>query len=250
MEDSHMRRSLILPAAAVLTLVAAPTAAQESSPVASDGASSTAMVRVLHASPDAPAVDIYLDGARVGDPLADLAFGTISPYVEVPSGTHALKVSATADPTVCPIDVPELTLEPGSRSTVAATDLLAAIKAQVVTDGGAPDPTQALVRFVHLSADAPAVDVLTQEGDTVAAGLAYPNATDYLALAPGSYDLKVCAAADHTVCPIDPPAVDLSAGQVVSVFAIGSLAGGTITALVAPDADVPANMSPAPSPGI
>ena len=64
------------------------------------------MVRVLHASPDAPEVDIYLDGAAVGDPLAGLAFGAISPYVAVPAGPHAIKVCATADATVCPIDVP------------------------------------------------------------------------------------------------------------------------------------------------
>ena len=76
--------------------------------------------------------------------------------------------------------------------------------------------------------------------------LAYPNATEYLALPPGSYDLKVCATADTTVCPIDPPALDLAAGTVSSVFAIGSLEGGTITAIVASDAAAPAS-SPAAS---
>jgi hypothetical protein len=245
-----MRRSLILSTGALMALVAAPVAAQDASPMSSPAAAGTAMVRVLHASPDAPPVDIYLDGAKVGDPLAGLAFGTISPYVEVPSGPHAVKVCATADETVCPIDVPELTLDPDGRYTVAATNVLASIEAKVIADRGTADPTQALVRFVHLSADTPAVDVLTQDDATVAAGLEYPNATDYLPLAPGSYDLKVCAAADHTVCPIDPPAVDLTAGQVLSVFAIGSLTDGTITALIASDADATAMESPAASPGM
>ena len=241
-----MRRSITLFGASILALVAMPAAAQDASPAMSPG-TGTAMVRVLHASPDAPEVDIYLDGAAVGDPLAALAFGEISPYVPVPAGPHAIKVCATADATVCPIDVPELTVEDGMSYTIAATNALASIEAQVLVDTTTPDPANALVRVVHFSADAPAVDVLTQDGaSTVVSALAYPNATEYLALPAGSYDLKVCANADTTVCPIDPPALDLAAGTVSSVFAIGSLEGGTITAIVAADAAAPAS-SPAAS---
>jgi hypothetical protein len=244
-----MRRSLSIVTVGLLALSASPVVAQEASPDASmPAASGSAMVRVLHASPDAPEVDIYLDGAAVGAPLAALPFGTITPYVEVPAGPHAIKVCATADATVCPIDVPELTLEAGQQYTIAATNALAAIEAQVLTDTGAPAMDQALVRFVHFAADAPAVDVLTQDGaTTVAAGLAYPNATDYLPLPAGTYDLKVCAAADHAVCPIDPAPVDIVAGQVYSVFAIGSLTDGSITGVVAVDTAATPMGSTAPS---
>ena len=58
---------------------------------------------------------------------------------------------------------------------------------------------------------------------TIVDALAFPNATDYLALDAGSYDLKVCADADNSVCPLDPGALDLAAGTTYSVFAIGSL---------------------------
>ena len=57
-------------------------------------ASDHAMVRVLHASPDAPAVDVYLDDAKV-DALTNVPFGTISGYLEIPSGDHNIKVYAT-----------------------------------------------------------------------------------------------------------------------------------------------------------
>ena len=100
---------------------------------AADG---TAMVRVLHASPDAPEVDVYLDGVAVGDPLAGLSFGSLSQYVEVPAGPHAIKVCATADPAVCPIDVPEVSVEDGQQYTVAATNVLDSIEAQVLVDTG------------------------------------------------------------------------------------------------------------------
>jgi hypothetical protein len=241
-----MRRSTFLLTISLVALTATPAAAQDDSPVPSTQAG-TAMVRVLHASPDAPEVDIYLDGAPVGDPLAALAFGEISPYVAVPAGAHAVKVCATGDATVCPIDLPEVTVEADTSYTIAATNALADIEPQVLVDTTITDPASALVRVIHFSADAPAVDVLTQDGaTTVASALAYPGATEYLSLEPGSYDLKVCATDDTTLCPIDPAALDLAAGTVSSVFAIGSLADGTITALVAADAATPAG-SPDPS---
>jgi hypothetical protein len=241
-----MRRSIVPIAAALLAVTTVPALAQDASTEpAVDG---SAWVRVLHASPDAPAVDVYLDGAAVGAPLAGLEFGAISPYVEVPAGPHAIKVCASADATVCPIDVPELSVEADGRYTISATNDLADIEVQVLADAGVGDPAKAWVRFVHYSADAPSVDVLTQDGSaTIAAGLTYPNATEYLPLDPGSYDLKVCASEDHTVCPIDPGAVDVAAGQVYSVFAIGSLGGGTITAVVAVDTAETAAGSPAAS---
>jgi hypothetical protein len=243
-----MSRSTLLLAASLVLLAATPAAAQEESPAPS-AASESAMVRVLHASPDAPDVDVYLDGAPVGDPLAALAFGTLSPYVPVPAGTHAVAVCATADPTVCPIEVPELTVEAGMSYTVAATNALDTIETQVLSDTQTADPATAMVRVVHFAADAPSVDVLTQDGaTTVVSALAYPASTEYLGLEPGTYDLKVCATEDETVCPIDPAALDLAAGTAYSVFAIGSLAAGSITAVVAVDASAPA-MSPVTSPG-
>lgn len=214
-------------AAAVLAAaVAVPVAASEHE----------AHVRVLHGSPDAPAVDVYVDDEKVGA-LSGLEFGDLSDYVAVPGGTYAIKVCAAADETVCPIDVPEVTVADGTKYTIAATNLLDAIEAQVIEDDPAPTADATQVRVVHFSADAPAVDVLTQDGaTTVVENATYPNATDYLTLDAGSYDLKVCANADSSVCPLDPGPLDLAAGRSYSVFAVGSLEGDTLTAVVGVDA--------------
>ena len=220
------RAAALVAAAALLATVAGPAAAAD-----------TAMVRVLHASPDAPAVDVFVDGNKVGAPLANLKFGDLSAYVSVPAGAHDIKVCATADNTVCPIVANGVNLAAGTHYTIAATNVLASITPQIITDAPSPVADKAQVRVVHLSADTPAVDVLTQAGAPIGvSNLAYPNATGYLTLAPGSYDLKVCAHADNTVCPLDPPALDLQAGRSYSVFAIGSLSGESLTAKVAVDA--------------
>ena len=222
------RAAAMIAALAALTALAIPASAAD-----------TAMVRVLHGSPDAPAVDVYVDGSKVGDPLAGLEFGDISTYVELPAGTYDLKVCATADDTVCPIEANDVEVAAGVKYTIAATNELAAIAAQIITDEPAPPADKTQVRVVHFSADTPAVDVLTQDGSaTVVDALAYPDATDYLTLDPGAYDLKVCADADNSVCPLDPGSLDLDAGTAYSVFAIGSLTAepSTLTAVVAVDA--------------
>jgi hypothetical protein len=219
-------------------LVAAGALALTATVPASASAAGDAMVRVLHGSPDAPSVDVFVDDAKV-DALSGAEFGDLTAYVAVPGGTYSIKVCATADATVCPIGPVDLTFEAGKRYTVAASDLLAQIKANVFTDGK-PTEGKASVRVVHLSADTPAVDVLTQDGSAkIVENLAYPDATGYLKLAPGSYDLKVCATADSSVCPLDPGALDLAGGVAYSVFAIGALQPGdgaaALTAVVGVD---------------
>lgn len=232
-KEEHMQKTTrrsrlaaLLVAGGALVALAAPAAAADE-----------AKVRVLHGSPDAPAVDVYVDGAKVGAPLAGLEFGDLSEYVALPGGTYDLKVCATADATVCPIVADGVALDAGTMYTIAATNVLASIEAQVITDDAAPVMGKAEVRVVHFSADTPVIDVLTQDGATaVVDALAYPDATGYLALDPGSYDLKVCADADNSVCPLDPGALDLAGGTSYSVFAIGSLEGQTLTAVVSVDA--------------
>jgi len=182
-------------------------------------AAGKAWVRVLHGSPDAPAVDVKANNANI---LTNVPFGVISDYLPVDAGTYNIKVCAAGTDT-CVINA-DLAFAAGKKYTVAATNLLASIQAQVLEDTAAPNAQQAQVRVVHFSADTPAVDVLTQDGSAkVVENLAYPNATGYLALAAGTYDLKVCANADNTVCPLDPGPLNLSAGTAYSVFAVGSL---------------------------
>jgi hypothetical protein len=204
-------------------------------------AAGKAWVRVLHGSPDAPAVDVKANDANI---LTNVPFGVISDYLPVDAGTYNIKVCA-AGTTTCVIDA-DLTFAVGKKYTVAATNLVASIEAQVLEDTATANAQQAQVRVIHFSADTPAVDVLTQDGATVVVdNLAYPKATGYLALAAGSYDLKVCANADNTVCPLDPGALDLAAGKAYSVFAVGSLEATLATP--APEATPAPDTTPPPT---
>ena len=221
--------------AALVALTSLGVAAQSTSPGTSAAPSAdTAKVRVLHASPDAPAVDVYADGAPI---LTDVAFGTISDYLVVPAGEHRIQVFATgADPVAdtAVIDA-KLTFAAGTMTTVAATEKLASIKAQVIADAPAPVADKAQIRVVHLSADAPAVDVAPDGAAPIVSALAYPNASAYLTVPAAAYDLEVRPAGTMDVAlQLDP--ITLDAGSSYSVFAIGSAADGTLTVVSKVDA--------------
>ena len=237
MNRRFARLASLTAAGALVLSIAGPVAAAEklTAVVASDAGTPTAgaaWVRVLHGSPDAPSVDVYVGAdlatAAKVDALSGLTFGDITAYTPVPAGTYGIKVCATADATVCPIEVASLAIAADTKYTITASDKLASIDANVFVDAPDPAGTQAQVRVVHLSADTPAVDVLTQDGTSIGIdGLTYPNATAYASFPGGSYDLKVCAseptAPTGTLCPIDPAALTLVDGEAYSVFAIGSL---------------------------
>lgn len=191
-------------------------------------AAGQAWVRVLHGSPDAPEVDVYvgadLASAAKVDALSGLSFAEHSDYVPVPAGTYAVKVCATADATICPIEVAALAVADGKKYTVVASNALADIEANVLEDGTAAVGGKGQVRVAHFSADTPAVDVLTQDKATaVVDGAPYKANSGYLPLDPGSYDLIICADADNTICPLDPGPIAVTADTEVTVYAIGSL---------------------------
>ncbi len=226
-------------------------------------AADPAKVRVLHASPDAPAVDVYLDDAKV-DALTAVPFGVISDYLDVPAGDHNVKVYATGT-TSDPVIDADVSVDAGAAYTIAATDAVATIAAQVIQDQPDPDCDTARVRVVHFSADAPAVDVAaagSAPADAVVKALAYPDATDYLDLPAGSYDLEVRLAGTTTVA-LALPDVTVEDCTAYSVFAIGSAASppvgeqalqavvavdGTAEPAASPTEAAPTDAAPTPPP--
>ena len=166
---------------ALLAGMAAPAAAQDE-----------AYVRVVHASPDAPNVDVWVDGEIV---LTDVPFTAVSEYLSLPAGTYNVQVTATG--ATDPVIDADLSLEAGTSYTVAATGLLADIAPVVLTDDRAPASGQAKLRVFHASPSAPAsVDVAVTDGPVLVEGLAFPEATGYLTVDAGTYPLEIRAAGE------------------------------------------------------
>jgi hypothetical protein len=193
------------------------------------GSEGDACINVIHASPDAPAVDVYLDGTQA---LTGLAFGNASGWVAVPAGDHQVQVTATGAAIDTAVIDAMVTLEAGAAYEVAATGLLAAITPAInQVDLSTLADGSARVRVIHASPDAPAVDVAVTGGDVLVPNLAFPAASPYLEVPAGSYDLEVRPAGTMDVA-LPLPGVQLDNGIVYSVYAIGQLADNTLTVLV------------------
>jgi hypothetical protein len=180
-----------------------------------------ARVRVVHASPDAPAVDVWVDGSIV---FEGVGFEEITDFAEVPAGTYNVQVvpSGATSPVVIEADLP---LMAATDYTVVATDLLANITPIILTaDGSTPTEGNAWVRFLHASPDAPAVDIAVADGGPVLfSNVAFQQFSEYLPVPAGNYDLEARVAGTMTVA-LSLPGVAVEDGGVYTAYATGLLA--------------------------
>ena len=184
--------------------------------------STTSYVRILHAVPDAPEVDIYANDNLVMD---DLSFGEYTDYFMVPVGTYQIAVYP-AGTKETPVAFNELTVEEDAIVTIAAVGNLSNVELLMVTDVDTEiDPKKAMVRFLHLSPNAPAVDITLPDGTVVFNNVSYREITTYTDVEPMTYTLQVRVAGTPTVV-LTVPDLSLEEGEVYTIYAIG-LAGDT-----------------------
>ncbi|QCR23495.1 DUF4397 domain-containing protein [Pontibacter sp. SGAir0037] len=178
-----------------------------------------AQVMAVHASPDAPGVDLLVDDVKVNS--SALVYPNNTNYLEVPEGTRNIKVNAAGTSTSV-IDA-DLDLERNKFYTIFAADMLSEIKPIVLEDDlTMPASGQSHVRFVHLSPDAPAVDVAVQGGPVLFSNRSFESATAFTPVAGGTYNLEVRPAGSTDVV-LSVPNVQLQAGKIYTIFARGFL---------------------------
>jgi hypothetical protein len=201
------------------------------------GSAADAMIRVVHASPDAPAVDVYLNGQRA---IADLNFTEGTTYTAVPAGSYKVQVfpAGTGPGGKAVIDA-TLDLKGGTAYTVAAVNVVAKIEPLVITDDlTAPAAGKAHIRVVHASPDAPAVDVAVKGGPVPFKNAAFKAATPYTPVDAGTYQFEVRpAGTTQAVLTTDP--TTLVAGRLYTVFAMGQVANNTLKAVAFVDNTTP-----------
>jgi hypothetical protein len=193
-----------------------------------DGSSSRRRARAMfvHASPDAPAVDIFVGARRVA---RNVEFPENTSYLSFRPGARRVKVNVAGTSTTV-IDA-TVALEPRRNYTVFAANNVASIEPLVLQDDlTRPAPGNAHVRFVHLSPNAPAVDVAIAGGPVVFGNKAFKDYTSFTPVPAGSYDLEVRVAGTTTVA-LPLPGIQLREGQIYTVFAKGLLGGSGAQAL-------------------
>jgi len=228
-------------------------------------AAGTTKLRVVHVSPNSPAVDIYLDlSATAKNPtpaIKGLAYGKATDYVTLPKGTHEVTVVATGtSPTVVKnvLFDAQYALKGKNAYTLSAEGTVAGKNFIVKPHLDDASDTAGMVRVVvvHAILDGPSVDVLAG-GTPVIQGLT-PGATTELNIpAPAKpVDIVVTAAGDPKTVILTLKNTTLVADTIYTVYATGLVGSKTVPAVPfkavvltsASIAGYPAPATPTPAP--
>ena len=150
----------------------APSALVLATPI--NGAENTVRVRVAHASPDAPAVDIYANDTLL---VPGLSLGQMTGHIALPAGTYTLAVRPAGSPVAdAPVASSEVTLDPSTPAvTVAAVGEIGAgtLALQTFADQVAGiQPEQARLAVINAVPGATVdVSVADESGTALAAAL-------------------------------------------------------------------------------
>lgn len=179
----------------------------------------TSYIRVFHASPNSPAVDVYANDDLI---VEDLSYENISPYMPVPAANYNIKVYPAGTMTDPVINM-DVYIPSNIVFNVAAIGALPDISLYPIPEPSvAQDSGNACVRFVHLSPNAPAVDIKLDDGTMVFDNVAYKGITNYACIPAETYTFTVSPAGSTDVV-LTVPDVKVAANIYYTIYAIGLL---------------------------
>jgi hypothetical protein len=219
--------------------------------ITSDG--TLARLRVVHASNNTPAVDVFADGAPL---IQDLEFPNFAPEVgpvPVPAATYSVAVAPAGagveGAAIGPID---LELAPGTSTDVIAVGRLGGtegtideLTVTVADEDPRPIPLFAKVRIIHASVTAasldpdtvdiyvtaPGTDISDESVAPTLTGTPYLANTGFLSVAGGTYDITVTLSGSRTPAIGPLTDVELQDGGVYTIIARDALPGDAATDL-------------------
>lgn len=213
------------------SLALLPVATQVSRPcsdVLGVGTPEDACVRFIHASPDAPAVDVYVGGMAS---VEGLDYKGVTEFVSIPAGEQQIQVTAAGAPVEDAVIDTTQNLEAGQAYQVFATGTLEEIEATVSEIDLTPLPEgQARLRVIHAASDVEQVDVAVAGGETLVDEVDFRDVTDYTVLDAGSFDLQIRPAGEETELLRAP--VEVEASMVYDVAVIGRAEDQSLDVLV------------------
>ena len=219
MRFTRFARRLVLLAALPLLLLAIPAAAVATA----SAATTTGWIRLAHLSPNTPAVDVYL--YSFGDSSAQIvlhhvAYGTVSPYEQVPTGEYTVAMRAAgAVSTSAAVISANVDVVAGHAYTVAGLGPESGLRLQVLDDQLTTPSGQALVRIIQASLKQSVVSV-SWGSDTLNGGLKFGSVSSYQTVSPGTETLTVSGGGQKTTA-----SVPLAAGTVHTLVVLDGAKG-------------------------
>ena len=192
--------------------------AAETPPAADERTAQNAEVRIVHASPDAPAVDIFVDDKAL---VEGAKFKDVSNSLPLAAGSHKVEVyEAKTKGTKDSIIEATLVVDGGKSYTVAAVNKAENLELQAFTNNKQGTDGKASLRVAHLSPDAPAVNVGPKGAAPLFKDLSFKSISGYQVVNPGSYDLSVSTADGKEI--LNLPGTNLQSGKNYTVLAVNT----------------------------
>ncbi|OPX42689.1 hypothetical protein CLHUN_33410 [Ruminiclostridium hungatei] len=174
-------------------------------------------IRVFHAAPGAPEVDIYANGRIIA---RRLAFGQFTDYITVDAGTYAIEafpVGLHASP-ILRVNIP---LGAEKVYTLSVIGLLPRIGILPVEDVYEPvSQGRTNIRFINLSPNAPGLSLSLRGGMELFSDISYTEVSNYRPLLPGRYNLIVTPTGTPGIVA-NLPNVRLLPRRNISFYAVG-----------------------------
>ena len=148
-------------------------------------------VRFIHATPDAPSIDIYLNDRLV---YSNLSFANITNYIAITPETYSVKL-VKAGTNEKPLITESLQITPNSASTINITFENNEIAFFTMDDTTTTSNSLlSYVRFINLAPTSPLLSLSIPNGEVLFNEASYLETNDYYPLSPGIYNFIVSTA--------------------------------------------------------
>ncbi|WP_164821476.1 DUF4397 domain-containing protein [Paenibacillus koleovorans] len=135
-------------------------------------------IRFVHASPDGPAVDIFIDGKPV---FRGVSFKQATPYQPLAAGSHEVALyPAAAGGVGKPALRTTLVVEEGKKVTAAAVNKMAQLELLMMVDEADASAGKSKMRFIHAAMDVPKLDVAVKGGDVLIRNISYKGISTFV----------------------------------------------------------------------
>ena len=180
------------------------------------------LVRFLHAVPEGEEVDIYINNVPF---YKGLEFTEFSPYVYVPQGNYTVTIYLE-DTLENPIVNEKIDVNVNELVTIAITGESGDIKLlSIVEETEVVSGSNAKVRVVHLSPNAPAVNIVA-DNQELFANVKYRDVTPYIAIPAKEYTVNVEEARTNRIMRQNQ--VTINPGRIYTFYAVGNIPNAQI----------------------
>nr|WP_136249648.1 DUF4397 domain-containing protein [Ningiella ruwaisensis] len=202
-------------------------------PITTPPVQTTGEVRVIHASPDAPVVDIF-SGSTAIAALQDLDYQQASGFIELVSNSYTINVRAETPGGSATVLTVDATIEEDKEYNVVAIGDTANLEAfLIVNDETDVGDGNVRAQVLHAAPDAPTVDVyVTAPDDDLMsaqplATLAFKDNTGQVEVPAGDYRIRITPAGDASTVVFDSGTVPLPAGADLLISATENVGAGS-----------------------